>query len=157
MENVEADPGFGSTVSLACLDDDAQGEQLAVDWDLELDRRIVSEEAWKDIGKKGLDPPREFAAFLNTLRWNCVTATDPRLFQSPFRAGIRIDPYQLVPLRKALRLPRVNLFIAADVGLGKTIEAAPASIPGRDEPSFRTNKDCWRKCSGRTWLRQGDL
>jgi hypothetical protein len=52
-----------------------------------------------------------------------VTATDPRLFQSPFRSGIRLDVYQLEPLRKALLPLRVNLFIAAAVGPGKTIEA----------------------------------
>jgi superfamily II DNA/RNA helicase len=107
------------------VDDDNQGAKSEVIWDLEFDARILDDEAWKSIGdaRKDFDPPRHFAAFYNTVRWNCITATDPTLFQAPFRAGIQIDPFQLEPLRLALRLPRVNLFIADDVGLGKTIEA----------------------------------
>jgi hypothetical protein len=99
-EVIEAkSPGQTCITRLSCADDDAQGQTLEVLWDYELDRLILEEEGWADLAAKGFDQPRQFAAFLHTLRWNCVTATDSNLFQAPFRAGIKIDAYQMEPLR----------------------------------------------------------
>lgn len=125
VEDVVPPPHRGdlTLVRCVCLDDDAQGRRLEVLWELELGARVIEPRA-HGLGDPGhLDPPRHFAAYLHALKWSCVTATDPRLFQAPFRAGIQLLNHQLTPLKKALELPRVNLFIADDVGLGKTIEA----------------------------------
>jgi hypothetical protein len=61
-------PGQSPLVRLACADDDAQGQALEVFWDYELDRLILEEEGWRDLATKGFDAPRQFAAFLHTLR-----------------------------------------------------------------------------------------
>jgi hypothetical protein len=110
-------------VELACIDDDAAGQRLDVIWDAEADAKVIPPGRTAIRVDAKPDDPKTFAAYLHALRWGCVTSTDPTLFQSPMRAGIVPKSYQLEPLRKALTLPQVNLFIADDVGLGKTIEA----------------------------------
>ena len=115
--------GESTVVRLRCIDDDALQSQDVVVWEAEPDAELLDGEQWGQA-VTGFDNPATFAAFLHTQRWQSVQADSQQLrVQAPFRAGIELKWYQLEPLRRALALPRVTLFIADDVGLGKTIEA----------------------------------
>src|SRR5258708_29166972 len=92
-----------SLVELSCLEDDAQGERLSVLWEREVDAHVLRPADWSHLARRGFDAPHVFSAYLHALRWNLVTSTNSRLFQSPHRARIQIMSYQLEPLKKTLQ------------------------------------------------------
>jgi SNF2 family DNA or RNA helicase len=108
-------------VLLSSIEDDGLGEELQVIWELELGTQMYER---VELPKPtGFDDPARLDAFLDAVRWGAASSADIRTLQAPFRSGIDIEDYQLDPVVRAIQMPRVNLLIADDVGLGKTIEA----------------------------------
>jgi SNF2 family DNA or RNA helicase len=110
-------------VTLTSVEDDRYDESIRVIWELEAGRWILDKATLPTPDLARLDDPARLAAFLDAVRWGAITSADSTALQAPFRAGISIEDYQLDPVVRALSMPRVNLLIADDVGMGKTIEA----------------------------------
>jgi hypothetical protein len=119
--SVAAAGAASSMLSLASADDDALGEELSVVWELEAGASILERASMPKL--TGFDEPTRLDAFLDAIRWGTVSQADVTSLQAPVRSGVEIEDDQLDPLARAIQMPRVNLLVADDVGLGKTIES----------------------------------
>lgn len=108
-------------VSLSSIDEDGLGEELEVIWEIEPGAQVIERAGLPSIS--GQDDSDTLEAFLDAVRWGAATNADRGFLQAPFRSGVSIEDFQLDPLVRAIDMARVNLLIADDVGLGKTIEA----------------------------------
>ena len=102
VEDIVAPPiaGESTLVRLSCIDDDNQGQPLEVLWERELDPAILMGEAWASIASEG-STSRSYSLRTCYVRWNCVTATDPRLFRRRFALASAWMPISLNPCESA--------------------------------------------------------
>src|SRR5690606_13387629 len=118
--------GMQNLLTLSSVEDDGLGEELQVVWEIEPGAKVIERVALPE--PTGFDSPENLDAFLDAVRWGAASTADLKNIQSPFRSGIEIEDYQLDPVVRAIQMPRVNLLIADDVGLGKTIEAGMVGL-----------------------------
>ena len=131
VEPFDSDQGRIHLVHLEYQDDHAPGEERLL-WELEPRRNLLEPTELPDPARSAPMAPEDFDALLRAARWTALSPyvdpggqgiSDRDPVASPFHGGVRVEDYQLVPLLKALRMPRVSLLLADDVGLGKTVEA----------------------------------
>lgn len=118
-------------VSIEYIDPDGVPEDLLL-WEREPAARLLEPSALPDVTAAPMQARRVRRPGAGHSLERVDSFVDPdgsegpldRLpLASPFHGAIQVEDFQLVPLLKAMRMPRVSLLLADDVGLGKTIEA----------------------------------
>ncbi|WP_210437039.1 DISARM system SNF2-like helicase DrmD [Oxynema aestuarii] len=118
-------------VGLEYTDMDGNREDKVI-WERELNASLLEPTA---LPRVDAEPPmqgEEFDALQRAARWTALSPflnsdrrepLEPLPFSAPLFGAVQVEDFQLVPLYKALRMPRISLLLADDVGLGKTVEA----------------------------------
>ena len=127
VEPFDGQTGRVHLVHLEYKDDfDPPDERLI--WELETRGKLLEPTALPDIYGTDPMPKMDFDAVLRASRWSALkpylnpdgrgAMNEPPIL-SPFHGAVQMEDFQLVPLLKALMMPRVNLLIADDVGSWK--------------------------------------
>lgn len=131
VEPFDGPDGRLHLVSVEYKDDQFPRDERLL-WELEPRRTVLEPTALPNVATGDPMPAEDFDALLRAARWSAsmpfldpdgTGPLDRQPIASPFHGAVQVEDFQLVPLLKALRMPRVNLLLADDVGLGKTIEA----------------------------------
>ena len=118
-------------VRVEYIDSDGPPEETIL-WEREDSRDVLEPNSLPSVHDQPRMDPLEFDALVRATRWAALRPfLDPRgsgqrsdfSLSSPFFGAVQVDDFQLVPLLHSLRMPRVSLLLADDVGLGKTVEA----------------------------------
>jgi superfamily II DNA or RNA helicase len=130
-------------VRLEYVDSDGSPDDSVI-WEREADPALLEPTTLPPVATSDPMSGEEFAALNRATRWTALTPfigfdwnqsqdgtpfRSPEQFPfpspltSPFFGAVQVEDFQLVPLLKALQMPRITLLLADDVGLGKTIEA----------------------------------
>lgn len=118
-------------VTVEFSDADGDAEEVLL-WERERSPVVLEPNALPRIDVELPMPMHELLALQRATRWSAITpflsahSPDQRsepVPTAPVYGAVSADDFQLVPLARAMRMPRVSLLLADDVGLGKTIEA----------------------------------
>ncbi len=100
-------------------------------WEVEPGTDVLEPAALPRVERTAPMDLREFDAMVRASRWSALTPSlpfsgldeDRPPLAAPLYGAIYPEAYQLVPVLRALEMPRVALMLADAVGLGKTIQA----------------------------------
>jgi superfamily II DNA or RNA helicase len=132
VEPYDAKPeGRIHLVRVEYTDTEGTSEDIVI-WEREHGATLLEPTALPRVGDEPAMPAADFDALVRAVRWSAITpflntdgsgtvSTLP--IASPFFGAVQVEDFQLIPLLKALQMPRISLLLADDVGLGKTIEA----------------------------------